>query len=105
MDELEEFWVHETEVQTYTGSGPYGDEYQPAVGVPCFIDHKRQLVRDTDGREVTSEATITGPVGEGERFAPGSLVTLGGRERVVISVAVRTSGPLDLPDHFEAATT
>ncbi|MDN6260014.1 MAG: hypothetical protein L0J31_09640 [Corynebacterium sp.] len=105
MDELEEFWVHEIQVQTYAGSGPFGDEYAAPVGVPCFIDHKRQLVRDPDGREVTSEATITGPVGEGERFAPQSLVELGGRERAVISVAIRSSGPLELPDHFEAVTT
>lgn len=105
MDELAEFWVHEIEVQTYLGPGPFGDEYAPAVGVPCFTDHNRQWVRDTNGREVTSEATITGPVGDGERFAPGSLVDLGGRERTVISVAVRTSGPLYLPDHFEATTT
>lgn len=104
-DELDEFWVHEIEVQTYQGPGPFGDEYGPPVVVPCFADHKRQLVRDSNGREVTSEATIIGPAEDGERFKPGSLVDLGGRERTVISLAVRASGPLDLPDHFEAATT
>ncbi|MGP5484575.1 hypothetical protein ACTXMZ_16495 [Brachybacterium alimentarium] len=105
MDELAEFWVHETAVRTHKGSGPFGEEYEPPVAVPCFVDARRQLVRDTGGREVTSETTITGPVHEGHRFTPGSLTTVNGDERAVITLALRTGGGLDLPEHFEATTT
>lgn len=105
MDELAEFWVHETAVRTHEGSGPYGEEYAAPVTVPCFVDARRQLVRDTDGREVTSETTVTGPVREGPRFTPGSLTTVNGDERTVITLALRTGGGLDLPEHFEATTT
>lgn len=105
MDDLAEFWVHETTVRTHAGSGPFGETYADPTVVPCFIDHRRQLVRDAQGREVTSEATITGPVMEGHRFAPESLTTVGGRERTVLTIAIRESGDLDLPDHFEATTT
>lgn len=105
MDELAEFWVHETAVRTHTGSGPYGETYADPVTVSCFVDARRQLVRDTEGREVTSETTITGPVHEGHRFTPGSLTTVHGDERAVITLALRTGGGLDLPEHFEATTT
>lgn len=105
MDELAAFWVHETIVRTHTGSGPFGEEYAAPHAVPCFIDHRRQLVRDMQGREVTSEATITGPVEHGHRFTPESLTTVGGRERTIITLAIRESRDLDLPDHFEATTT
>lgn len=105
MDELAEFWVHETTVRTHKGSGPYGETYADPVTVPCFVDARRQLVRDDDGREVTSEATITGPIEHGTRFLPESVTTVAGRERTVITLALRTGGPLDLPDHFEATTT
>lgn len=105
MDELSEFWVHETTVRTHTGSGPFGEEYADPVRVPCFIDHRRQLVMDGQGRETTSEATIRGPLGQGRRFTPESLTTVDGRERRVLTLAIRDGRDLDLPDHFEATTT
>lgn len=105
MDELAEFWVHQTTVRTHKGSGPFGEEYADPVTVPCFVDARRQLVRDDSGREVTSEATVTGPVESTDLFLPESVTTIEGRERTVISLARHTGGPLDLPDHFEANTT
>lgn len=105
MDELEEFWVHETIVRTHIGSGPFGEEYAEPVTVPCFIDLRRQLVRDPQGREVTSEATILGPSQHAGLFTPESLVAVAGDERTVITVAHRESGPLSFPDHFEITTT
>lgn len=105
MDDLDEFWVHETTVRTHERSGPFGEEYADPAVVRCFIDHTRQLVRDAQGREVTSEATIRGPVGQGMRFTPESRTTVGGRERIVLSLAIRDGGPLDMPDHFEATTS
>lgn len=105
MDELAEFWVHSTTVRTHAGSGPFGEDYEDPVDVPCFIDHTRQLVRDAQGREVVSQAVIRGPLGQGMRFTPESLTTVDGRERTVLSLAIRDGKELDLPDHFEATTT
>ncbi|WP_181276005.1 hypothetical protein [Brevibacterium oceani] len=104
-DELALFWVHTTSVRTYEGSGPFGETYADPVDVPCFIDNTRKLVRDQTGREVTSEATITGPVTKAAHFTPESLVTIDGNERTVLTVATHYSGSLDLPDHFEVTTT
>lgn len=105
MDELAEFWQHEATVSTYEGAGPFGETYAAPTPVPCFIDETRKFVRAADGREVVSEATITGPVEHGPLFAPESLVEVRGRTATVITQAIRTGGDLDLPDHFEATTT
>lgn len=104
-DELADFWVTTTAVRTYEGSGPFGDTYADPTTVPCFIDNTRRLVRDQSGREVTSEATITGPITHGHRFTPESVTTIDGHERTVLTIANHYSGALDLPDHFEATTT
>lgn len=104
-DDLTAFWQHETDVRTYEGHGPYGEQYADPVTVPCFIEGRRQLVRDQNGREVTSEATIYGPAHLGNRFLPESTATIDGQERTVITLAKHYSGALDLPDHFEATTT
>lgn len=104
-DELGLFWVHETQVRTYEGSGPFGETYTDPQDVPCFIDSTRKLVRDQTGREVVSEATIQGPIAHGAKFTPESLTTIDGRERTVITAANHYSGALDLPDHFEVTTT
>lgn len=105
MDELADFWVSTTTVRTYTGSGPFGETYADPVDVPCFIDNTRRLVRDNDGRELTSEATITGHLSYGDLFQPESTATIDGDERTVLTLAKHYSGMLDLPDHFEATTT
>ena len=104
-DELGLFWVHETTVRTFDGSGPFGDTYADPVAVPCFIDPTRRLVRNAEGREVVSEATITGSVTHGHRFTPESTVTIDGQERTIITIGTHYSGSLGLPDHFEATTT
>lgn len=104
-DELADFWVTTTAVRTYEGSGPFGETYADPIDVPCFIDNTRRLVRDTDGREVTAEATITGPIGRSNLFQPESLTTIDGDERTVLTLSKHYSGMLDLPDHFEATTT
>ena len=97
--------MHTTTVQTYRGSGPFGETYDDPVEVPCFINSTRKLVRDQTGREVVSEATITGPVTHAAKFTPESLTTIDGNERTVLTVATHYSGSLGLPDHFEVTTT
>lgn len=104
-DDLTAFWQHETTVRTHEGHGPFGETYADPVTVPCFIEGRRQLVRDQNGREVTSEATIYGPAHRGDLFLPESTATVNGDERTIITLAKHYSGALDLPDHFEATTT
>lgn len=105
MDELSEFWVHETLVRTYEGSGPFGETWADPVPVECFIDSTRKLVRANDGREVVAESTIIGPLEHAHLFTPESLTTIGSQERTVLTIARRDSKDLHLPDHFEATTT
>ena len=104
-DELGLLWQHETDVRTYEGSGPFGSTYADPVTVPCFIEGRRQLVRDQNGREVVAEATVYGHITHGHRFTPESTATVDGDERTVLTIATHYSGALDLPDHFEATTT
>lgn len=104
-DNLALFWQQTTDVATYEGHGPFGEQYADPVPVPCFIEGKRQLVRDQSGREVTSEATIYGPMIHGNRFIPESTATVDGDERTVLTLAKHYSGTIGLPDHFEATTT
>lgn len=104
-DELADFWVHTVAVRTYRGAGALGAIYDPPVDLLCFVDDKRRLVRSGQGAEVVSETTVIAPTGT-TNLTPESVVTLpSGREATVITVAVRDSGDLDLPDHVEAALT
>lgn len=73
-------------VQTYAGDGATGPVYAPPVTVWAMIDRTRRLVRDTAGREVVSEATLTlhpvsripggGDVDTRTLFTAESLLTL-----------------------------
>ena len=102
--DLTDFWMHTVSVVTLTGSGGMGDAYAPSVDLACFIDDKRRLVRSASGAEVVSETTVYAPAGT--VILEGSLVTLpSGRVATVLTVAMRDSGPLALPDHVEANLT
>ena len=104
MSDLTDFWAHTVSVVTVAGSGGMGDIYAAPVTLDCFIDDKRKLVRAAGGAEVVSETTIYAPAGT--TILEGSLVTLpGGRVATVLTVAVRSSGILELPDHVEASLT
>ncbi|SNS43657.1 hypothetical protein SAMN06309944_0250 [Micrococcales bacterium KH10] len=104
--EFDEFWVHTVTVRTLIGTGAYGDVHAEPVEVTCFAEDKRRLVRNSDGKEVISETTLSGPVERSLIWTPGSLVTLpSGREATVITTSTFTSGDLDLPDHSEAVLT
>lgn len=45
-------------VEPYEGSGAYGDVYGTPQPLRCRRDDTRRLVRDVDGHEVVSEATL-----------------------------------------------
>lgn len=90
-------------VATRTGEGAYGPITAAAVEVVCQIDETRRLVRDSNGDEAVSEATLTlhprtrvldaegqivDTVDPLEVFTPESPVTIGGRASRVLSVKV-----------------
>ncbi|WP_127572778.1 hypothetical protein [Georgenia faecalis] len=104
VDELAEFYVHEVTVEPFRGSGSYGPVYGPPVKVACWVDESTRLVRAPDGTEQASSTTITAPLTAKDQLTVGARVLLpSGDSTVVITRAVADSGPLDLPDHVEAA--
>ena len=78
--------VHTATVKPYAGSGAYGDVYGDVFDLPCYFEQKRQLVRDSDGDETVSEATVYADLGA--EVPPGSLVSVDGYESTVMTVAV-----------------
>jgi len=103
-DPLARWWVHEVTVQTKLGSGGYGDKLaDPSEPVPCKIDDTVRTVRDADGNETVSSATIHTDLDRAGQFPPGSLVTLpwDPRARRVIGVHRLDSGGRSRLDHLE----
>jgi hypothetical protein len=88
-------------VETYSGEGAYGPNFDAPVTVKVNVDQTRRLVRNTAGDEVVSEATLAvhpQPRDEtsGELldattlFTPESQVTISGRAAKVIGVKPNT---------------
>jgi len=88
-------------VESYTGDGAYGPNFDAPVTVKVNVDQTRRLVRNTAGDEVVSEATLAvhpQPRDEtsGELldattlFTPETRVTIAGRAAKVISVKPNT---------------
>lgn len=100
MDLPEFLLQHTVTVEPWTGAGAYGDVWGAPFTLQCFADDKRRLVRKPDGSEVVSESTVyanRGPV-----IPNRSKVTLpSGRESLVILVADRDGGDLQVPSHLE----
>lgn len=99
MDELAEFHVHTAVVETFEGTGAYGDVYAAPATVSCLAEAKRRLVRSKDGEEVVSETSLYMTVADGGRFVPDSRVTVGGHTSFVITNSTNDAPGLDLPDH------
>lgn len=93
--------VHTLQIEPYLGSGAYGDQFGAARSVRCYYEGKRRLVRDGDGNEVVSEATVY--VNPGEDIPDGSRVRIFGRDSHVITVAVLDDGGLTGLAHLEVA--
>lgn len=99
------FFVHTATVETFEGSGAYGDVYAAPIEVPCFIDDSVQLVRGKTAEEVVSSTTVYADPSYASAFAADSRVTVNGRAAFVINANSLTSGPLGLPDHVEVHLT
>lgn len=102
MNELEELYVHQVQVETFKGTGSWGDVYENLSDpVPCFLDNQTQLTRDQSGAEVVSTATVYAALSAAPQFTVGSLVHLPGRKAQVIGCNPRDGGTLGLPSHVE----
>lgn len=95
---------HRVVVEPYEGDSAYGEVYGAAVTVRCFLDQSTRLVRDKDGRQVTSGATFHCRLTAITDIPPDSRVTLpDGRKTTVILGRRRDGGGLPTPDHWEVS--
>lgn len=108
------WWVHTVSVETYLGSGSFGDVYADPVSVDCWVDDAVKLVNNTQGEQVVSNSTVYAPTDAASsesatagQFAPGSKVTMpSGHVGFVIRCGVFDSGALDMElDHVAANIT
>lgn len=96
---LEEFFVHEVTAYPAGGVDAYGRRVLgPPEVVSAWVEEKTQMVRDKNGREVVSAATVTTRLQamwplESEVLLPS------GRRATVLTVSVLDAGGLDLPEH------
>lgn len=105
-DDLNGLFMHTVKVETYQGTGAYGDTWGPMSGdMPALVDHGRRLVRDERGSEVVSEATVRLPLSYADAVPPGSRVYLRARTATVISRKEWDGTALDLPSHVEVTLT
>lgn len=94
------FLQHAVTVEPYTGDGAYGPTYGTAVVVRCFLDEQTRMVRDKDGRQVSSTSTAYCLLAT--NAPPGSKATLpDGRQTFVIAALRRDGGRLGTPNHLE----
>jgi hypothetical protein len=94
---------HRVTVEPYLGDSAYGPRYGPPVaGVPALVALAVRTVRDREGREITSTATvIAGP----DLDCPAeSRITLpDGRTTRAITVARHTAPGLPVPESTEVS--
>lgn len=92
------WFVERVTVETFLGSGAYGDRYADPVEVFGHISGGRRVTRSTQGEEVTSDQRVMLPnpvsrVGGGEVLDPSQLlrpesrVTSGAMSSTVVQVA------------------
>ena len=67
-----------------TGQNEYGEPVTSSKTIKVRWEGKRRLVRDSQGREVVSEARVFCT----EAVKPGDILEHGGREWPVISVSI-----------------
>lgn len=105
VGDLDEFYIHTVSVETFEGTGAYGDVYSEPVEVVGWLEDRRKLVRDKDGQEVVSSSMFMCDNEHLDKFTPDSRVTLPRRTASVIGVGDFNSGALELPDHLEIDLT
>ncbi|MFZ3569277.1 hypothetical protein ACNYS0_20205 [Streptomyces sp. BH034] len=94
---------HRITVEPYLGDSAYGPRYGPAVeGVPALVAETVRTVRNREGREVTSTATV---IARPDLDCPaGSRVTLpNGRTTTALHIASHTAPGLPVPASTEVS--
>lgn len=95
---------HTVQVETYLGSGAYGDMYAAPQPVRCKVDDVRQLVLSPSGDQIVSQSTLLARLSEQPKFTPKSKVTTPwGRAAVVIGVGVKDDGGMGAWQHIEVS--
>ncbi|WP_343242680.1 hypothetical protein [Streptomyces sp. SID8111] len=96
---------HRISVEPYAGDSAYGPRYGPPVeDVPALVAFRIRVVRDREGREVTSTATIYAGPDLAAQCPPESRITLpDGRTTRVIAVAAHTAPGLPVPESTEVS--
>lgn len=86
------FLVHRAAVFTITGSNALGDVLAESVEFPCFISHRRRLVRSGNGDEVVSEARLSAKLDVLPFVSPGSEIVLHTEDPALTSEAQSVIG-------------
>lgn len=77
-------------VETYGGDGAYGPVYAAAKAIQCNIEAARRLVRNANGDQVVSEATLYVHPYDAAAFIAESLVTIDGRASRILAASSQT---------------
>lgn len=91
-DEFADWYVHTVDVDTISPPDEWGATSSVTHNdVACWIEDRVQLVRNLDGEETVSTATLWLPLDKLDWFTPGSVVTVNGRRSTVIGVQAGNS--------------
>jgi hypothetical protein len=98
---ISRLFTQSVSLETYLGSGPYGDKFATAVNVPCFLSDMERIVRSSTDEQILSTTTLYAALSTSPsvtpvagQFSAGSRVTANGRVMYVISAARKDSaGP------------
>lgn len=99
---LDMWRVHTATVRTYQGSTPTGDSYADAVDVVGLFDEGLVRVQGEHGQQLVQQSRFYADIEDEATFAPESLVSVLGRNAVVVRTRRREAGPMfSLVEHIE----
>ena len=101
MSALSAFFIHTASVETFAGTGAYGDTYAAPVPVKGFLDDGVVLVRTGTSEQLVQKSIFYAALADADKFVPQSRVTVNGRVTWVSAIRRRDGGSLGLPDHIE----
>lgn len=88
----EEFadWMEDASVETYTGTGAWGESHADPVAVPCHWKVQNKVLVTSEGKTLTSSVQIQAGARWRGTLNEGAKVTLPGDPRVYRVAAVAT---------------